>query len=83
MVLKQIGSRLKSNFRGDDFVSRMMGDKFLILFSDMKSENDVIAIVQKTMNSFETPFWIDSRDITISVSIGISIYPHDGLKKMN
>ncbi len=46
MLLKQIGSRLKSNFRGDDFVSRMMGDKFLILFSDMKSENDVIAPLQ-------------------------------------
>jgi len=81
MALKQIGSRLKSNFRGDDFVSRMMGDKFLILFSDMKSENDAIAIVQKTMNSFETPFWINNRDITISVSIGISIYPQDGLRK--
>ena len=81
LVLKQIGSRLKSNFRGDDLVSRMMGDKFLILFSDMKSENDAIAIVQKTMNSFETAFWINNRDIAVSVSIGISIYPQDGEKK--
>jgi diguanylate cyclase (GGDEF)-like protein/PAS domain S-box-containing protein len=81
LVLKQIGSRLKSNFRGDDFVSRMMGDKFLILFSDMKSEDDVIAIVQKTMNSFETPFWVDNRDVAISVSIGISVYPNDGIRK--
>ncbi|MBN2656892.1 MAG: GGDEF domain-containing protein [Spirochaetales bacterium] len=81
LVLKQIGSRLKSNFRGDDFVSRMMGDKFLILFSDMKSEDDVIAIVQKTMNSFETPFWVEQRDIAVSVSIGISVYPNDGIRK--
>lgn len=81
MVLKHIGSRLKSNFRGDDFVSRMMGDKFLILFSDMKSENDVIAIVQKTMSSFETPFWIDNKDVSVSASIGISIYPNDGRRK--
>ena len=81
MALKQIGSRLKSNFRGDDFVSRMMGDKFLILFSDMKSEDDVIAIVQKTMNSFDTPFWIENRDLLISVSIGISVYPNDALRK--
>ncbi|MBB6478530.1 putative bifunctional diguanylate cyclase/phosphodiesterase [Spirochaeta isovalerica] len=81
ILLKQIGSRLKSNFRGDDFVSRMMGDKFLILFSDMKSEDDVIAIVQKTMGSFETPFWVEQRDIAVSVSIGISVYPHDGTLK--
>lgn len=81
LVLKHIGSRLKSNFRGDDFVSRMMGDKFLILFSDMKSENDVIAIVQKTMNSFEVPFWIDNREVQISASVGISIFPHDGTEK--
>lgn len=81
MVLKHIGSRLKSNFRGDDFVSRMMGDKFLILFSDMKSENDVIAIVQKTMSSFETPFWIDNKDVSVSASIGICIYPNDGREK--
>ena len=47
-------------------MSRMMGDKFLILFSDMKSEDDVIAIVQKTMNSFETPFWVEQRDIAVS-----------------
>lgn len=81
LVLKQIGSRLNSNFRGDDFVSRMMGDKFLILFSDMKSKDDVIAIVQKTMNSFKTPFWVDNRDVAISVSIGISVYPNDGIQK--
>jgi len=81
LVLKQVGSRLKSNFRGDDFVSRMMGDKFLILFSDMKLETDVIAIVQKTMGSFETPFWIDHKDIAVSVSIGISLYPNDGVRK--
>jgi len=80
-ALKQIGSRLKSNFRGDDFVSRMMGDKFLILFSDMKSEDDIIAIVQKTMNSFETPFGINNLEISISVSIGISIYPFDTVRK--
>lgn len=81
IVLKQIGSRLKSNFRGDDLVSRMMGDKFLILFSDMKSENDVIAIVQKTMKSFDTPFWISNRDIVVSASVGISIFPNDGKGK--
>jgi len=81
LVLKEIGARLKSNFRGDDFVSRMMGDKFLILFSDMNSESDVIAIVQKTMSSFKRIFCIKNTDISISVSIGISLYPQDGSRK--
>ncbi|MBN1647033.1 MAG: EAL domain-containing protein [Spirochaetales bacterium] len=77
-VLRAIGTELNALYRNDDFVSRFEGDKFMVLLSDLKSSDHVIRIVDKTFNIFEDPVPICGDEVTLSASIGISIYPTDG-----
>jgi EAL domain-containing protein (putative c-di-GMP-specific phosphodiesterase class I) len=45
----------------------------------IKSENDVVAIINKVISTYEKPLVIEERNITMSTSIGVSIYPNDGV----
>ena len=78
MILKDIGYSLKNLYRNDDFISRFEGDKFMVLLSDLKTTDHVIHIVNKTLNIFRDPVAVCGDEITLSASIGVSIYPSDG-----
>ena len=77
LVLKELGETLKTVYRKDDFICRFTGDKFLVLLSDLKSTSHVLPIVEKTLNIFTGPFPICGEEITITASIGVSIFPND------
>jgi predicted signal transduction protein with EAL and GGDEF domain len=78
MLLKAIAKRLLATFREDDVVSRFDGDKFMTLFSDIASTDDIIDVVRKTFNSFENPFLIADEEMYITASLGVCVYPNDG-----
>jgi diguanylate cyclase (GGDEF)-like protein len=77
-VLRIVARRLEANTRGEDTVSRHGGDEFLYLLMDMKNEDDASIIAQKIINAVEVPCLVRVGELTISPSIGISIYPKDG-----
>ncbi len=77
-LLKEVSSRLKETFRNDDVISRLDSDKFIVLFSDIAAEFDIVSIVKKTEASFTPPFLVDDLRLNISVSQGVCIFPHDG-----
>lgn len=81
-VLRVISDRLKTNTRVDDTVCRHGGDEFLYLLMEIKSERDVISIVEKLIAKIEEPCEVDITGLTIRpvvrASIGIAIYPKDG-----
>lgn len=81
-VLKTIAERLKENTRRDDTVSRYGGDEFLYLLMETGNEHDIILIAEKLINAIQIPCDVKLRDgivsLSISASIGISIYPKDG-----
>ncbi len=80
-LLQKIAIRLRSAFRDDDLVSRLDGDKFMILFSEIGSPEGVVDIVRKTFGMFIDPFILDDNVFHITISIGVSIFPNDGKRE--
>lgn len=76
-LLQQVSNRLKNILRDTDTVSRIGGDEFSILISEMQERDEAGLVAQKLIDAFYQPILLDSHEITISFSIGISIYPDD------
>ncbi len=78
-VLKAVSNRLKKMVREADTVARMGGDEFVILLDSIEDPLLTIPIAQKIVDGFLPPLVIDGQEVQTGVSIGISIYPEDGL----
>jgi diguanylate cyclase (GGDEF)-like protein/PAS domain S-box-containing protein len=75
-ILQQAAIRIKSCTQG--LCARLGGDEFTVLFDNYKGERDAAQLSQQILEEFKAPFYLDNREIFLSVSIGISIYPDDG-----
>ncbi len=76
-LIHDVGNRLKCSYREGDFVSRFMGDKFLIILTDIQSPYNLGLLISKTRDIFRTPFLIEGEEIRLSASAGICTYPAD------
>lgn len=76
-LLIEIAQRLKSAIRGEDTVSRLGGDEFILLFPDTDA-NGAVHIATKLIEAVSIPSTIEQHELTITPSIGIALYPHDG-----
>jgi diguanylate cyclase (GGDEF)-like protein len=79
-VLKLAAKRLTASVRGADTVSRHGGDEFLILLSEISNASDAALIADKVLAALEAPAKVGENVFLLCASIGISIYPDDGLK---
>jgi diguanylate cyclase (GGDEF)-like protein/PAS domain S-box-containing protein len=78
-VLVQAGRRLTSCLRGEDTVARLGGDEFILLLSGGRSKTtDIAAMAQKVLGAFDRPFSVQDRELSVSASIGIALFPNDG-----
>lgn len=77
-MLTQLADRLGESIRQDDTVARLGGDEFSVLLNDIESEQDVSQLAQKILNGLEKPFDVDGRELFMTASIGISLFPNDG-----
>jgi len=77
-VLQTIAKRLMENARDDDTVSRYGGDEFLYLLMETRNEQDIAIIAENIVKAIQAPCNVSTHDLTISASIGISIFPKDG-----
>jgi diguanylate cyclase (GGDEF)-like protein/PAS domain S-box-containing protein len=78
VLLKEVAARLKANLREGDSVARLGGDEFALLLEDISSVKDVARIVDKVMLALAQPCEIEAKEVSVSPSIGISLYPSDG-----
>jgi diguanylate cyclase len=74
-VLEQVGRRLKAISRGADVAARVGGDEFLMLMTDASSQEVVAQVGQRLINALSRPYRIDEREVGISCSVGIAMYP--------
>jgi len=77
-ILQKISQRLLEQVRGEDTVARLGGDEFTILLDSLDCDQDAILVAQKVLDAFAAPFPIRGHQLSLTVSIGIGLYPQDG-----
>jgi Amt family ammonium transporter len=78
LVLQQVANRLKNCVRESDTLARVGGDEFSYIFEDLKDIQSAIHVSSKILDQLKEPFVLDEKEVWITASIGISLYPDDG-----
>ncbi|MDP2432943.1 MAG: PAS domain S-box protein [Pseudomonadota bacterium] len=76
-LLQEVAHRLQATVRVSDTVSRQGGDEFLVLLDEIESADDAARVAQKMLDLLAQPCWVAGHELTITPSIGISLYPDD------
>lgn len=77
-VLMEAAQRMQEPLGTEDYVSRLGGDEFTVLIEHVDKEEDIIALAEDIQRAFHRPMNISGRDIHLSCSMGIAVYPDDG-----
>ncbi|KHE72793.1 EAL domain-containing protein [Halobacillus sp. BBL2006] len=78
-VLKEVAHRLESVIPKEATVSRQGGDEFIILLPSVDGEEEATFCARQILDKFAVPFMIHDHEISIKTSIGISLYPDNGV----
>ncbi len=78
-LLKEVALRLSGLLRGEDTVARIGGDEFVILLTGLKDINYSTRFAERIIAALKPVFKIDKHEIYSSFSIGIAVYPTDGI----
>lgn len=78
MLLEQVADRLTDTLRGVGTIARMGGDEFTAVLTGVKSAEDANDAARKALDAVSKPFILDGREMYITVSIGIALYPVHG-----
>ncbi len=78
-VLCIVANRLDEQLRTDDFIARLGGDEFAIIMTHPPASRAAARVARKLIAALAESFKIEQRRYAIGVSIGISVYPDDGI----
>ncbi|HVL74666.1 MAG TPA: EAL domain-containing protein [Noviherbaspirillum sp.] len=76
-LLLQVAARLREVVREGDTVARQGGDEFIILLCGVRRVEDVTTVAGKIFDAFSEAFTVEGRDLYVSTSIGITLFPDD------
>ena len=76
-LLREMASRLGKAIRAGDILARLGGDEFAVLLEGINGARDAEAVARSILNIIAEPFKIEARQIVVTTSIGITIYPND------
>ncbi|HET6383205.1 MAG TPA: EAL domain-containing protein [Armatimonadota bacterium] len=79
VLLQALADRLRQCMREDDTISRWGGDEFTLLFGDIARVEDAARIAQKILEVLKEPMDVSGNLLIVTASIGIAIYPSDGV----
>lgn len=77
-LLRVVAQRLKNSIREDDTVARLGGDEFMVLLPTIEKTSDAGYIGKRIIDALNEPVTCDGYELSITTSIGVSIYPYDG-----
>jgi diguanylate cyclase (GGDEF)-like protein len=76
-VLIEIARRIGNTIRGGDTVARLGGDEFVVLLLGLESGEECVATLERLLDAVAGPMLVKDNSVSLSTSIGISIYPLD------
>jgi diguanylate cyclase (GGDEF)-like protein len=77
-VLEQLGRRLRESMQPGDTLARMGGDEFTALLTTCTSEQEADTYARALMSSVREPFRANGRELFVTASVGVSLFPRDG-----
>jgi diguanylate cyclase (GGDEF)-like protein len=83
LLLKEVAQHLYMHTRAGDALCRLGGNQFALVVEGLEKVTDVEATARKLINSLNEVFLIDGREIVVTASVGITVYPDDGEDTQN
>ena len=77
-LLAVIAHRLVERLRSDDVVSRIGGDEYTVLLRDVHGSEEVTGVAMQLLNDIAEPLQLEGHQLSVTASIGVSMYPQDG-----
>ncbi len=79
VILETVAQRLRATVREVDCLARLGGDEFVCVLHDIREPPDAHAMARRLMAMLDEPMQVAGHTLTVTASIGISLYPDDGL----
>ncbi|OUR90230.1 hypothetical protein A9Q81_19745 [Gammaproteobacteria bacterium 42_54_T18] len=79
-LLKAVAQRIRTHVRGKDTVARLGGDEFTIILEGISGPSDVSTVAAHIINALGQPVDIAETQVVVTTSIGVAIYPDDGVE---
>jgi diguanylate cyclase (GGDEF)-like protein/PAS domain S-box-containing protein len=81
LLLQQVARRLRGRLRPVDLVARLGGDEFVVVLPCDHGADSAAAVARKLLEQFDEPMLLCGQEVFVGASIGIALYPRDGLTK--
>jgi diguanylate cyclase (GGDEF)-like protein/PAS domain S-box-containing protein len=78
-LLRNVATKMERQIRSGDTLARLGGDEFIVLVEDSATPEQAAKVADKLLALFERPFFVADSEIFVTASIGISLFPSDGL----
>ncbi|MCE1113863.1 MULTISPECIES: putative bifunctional diguanylate cyclase/phosphodiesterase [Pseudomonas] len=77
LLLVQVAKRLQGILRGGDAVARLSGDEFVLILRYVQGPQQLQAALQRVLQALAAPYVVREHSLTLSASIGVTLYPQD------
>lgn len=77
-ILVEMAKRIQTLLKNKDIIARYGGDEFIVTLTNVKNAREAAKFAEQIIHVIEQPMNINSQDVFVSASIGISMYPMDG-----
>ena len=78
-VLVELAGRIRRTVRAEDTVARLGGDEFIVLLAQVTGAGDAARVAAKVLDAVRAPLRLDGHQVSIGVSVGLSVFPRDGV----
>jgi diguanylate cyclase (GGDEF)-like protein/PAS domain S-box-containing protein len=78
VLLKEVAVRLVKQLRVGDTICRIGGDEFMVVLPEVKRSSHVAQVAQKIIDQLSQPVTVEERELIVTPSIGIAVFPDDG-----
>ena len=77
-VLTTVSERLVAALRDSDLIGRFGGDEFIVLLDDLETRADIVVVLKALLDIVEVPVRADGRELSVTPSIGVAVFPDHG-----